>query len=210
MNLTQWQSQARAVTPDGKLTPEFLRLLSTLVANVRAMSDDQALDVFASAMGIDVGGDVMGLDTVTQPNAQDECVGEMVMQPVKQPVAADELTGDTLASNVTNSSLKYSIQNIAGSALFTVKNQDSSGSAAYGFGFEDVGALRWTFMGYRDGTGECRLVNTGSGAAFKFSSTQMIVPDIRIDQTPTAAAIAQSHYVTLNFNGTNYKVLLGT
>jgi len=212
VNLSSFQSQARAVTPDGRLTPEFLRLLSALLRNVTALTNDQSLDVFASAAGIDVSGDAIGIETVTQSSQSDNDSGDVVvMQPVKQTVAADELTGTTLASNVIYSALKYSIEDISGDALFTVKNQSVSGSAAYGYGFEDVGALRWTLMGYRDGTGEVRMVNLGSGTAVtKWDSTKITVPDIRIDKVPTAAVVAQSHYVTLNLNGTDYKFLLGT
>lgn len=211
MNLSNFQSQARIVTPDGKMTPEFLRLLSALVRDVKTVTQDDSLEVFAADAGLDLSDAAMGLETVTQStaNAQEDCVE--VMQPIKQPVAADELTGTTLASNVVYSILKYTIQNIAGSALFTVKNQDASGSAAYGYGFEDVGALRWTLMGYRDGTGEVRMVEVGSGTAVqKWDSTKITVPDIRIDKSPTAAVVVQSHYLTLNLNGTNYKFLLGT
>lgn len=212
MNLSAFQSQARAVTPDGKLTPEFLRLLSAIVRDLQAVTGDQSLDTFASAAGVDVSGEAIGVETVTQSSQSEDNSGDVVvMQPVKQPVAADELTGTTLASNVIYSTLKYSIQDIAGDALFTVKNQSASGSAAYGFGFEDVGTLRWTLMGYRDGTGECRMVNLSSGTAVtKWDSTKITVPDIRIDKAPTAAVVAQSHYVTLNLNGTDYKFLLGT
>jgi len=209
MNLTQWQSQARAVTPDGKLTPEFLRLLSTLVRDVRALNDDQSLDVFASAMGIDTTGEAIGIETVMQPNAQDECAGDMLMQPLQ--TNARDLTGDTLASNVENAALKKISRSVAGEVRLDVENTDNTAAAFSGYGWRDFSALKWKMLYSADGTGEIRLIDEGTGNVIqKWTPTLTTVGNLRIDQTPTSAVTAQSHYVTLNFNGTDYKVLLGT
>jgi len=209
VNLSSFQSQARAVTPDGRLTPEFLRLLSALLRNVTALTNDQSLDVFASAAGIDVSGEAIGVETVIQPNAQDECAGEMLMQPLQ--TNARDLTGDTLASNVENAALKKISRSVAGEVRLDVENTDNTAAAFSGYGWRDFSALKWKMLYSADGTGEIRLIDEGTGNVVqKWTPTLTTVGNIRVNQAATAAVTAQSHYVTLNFNGTDYKVLLGT
>lgn len=210
MNLSSFQSQARAVTPDGKLTPEFLRLLSAIVRDLRAIADDQSLDVFASAAGLDVSGEAIGMETVTQP-AQAETLEVFadVMQPL--PTNALDLVGDTLASNVENSALKKTTRSLAGEVRFDVENSDNTAAAFSGYGWRDFSALKWKMLYSADGTGEIRLIDEGTGNVIqKWTPTLATVGNLRIDQTPTAAVTAQSHYLTINLNGTNYKMLLGT
>lgn len=209
MNLSSFQSQARAVTPDGKLTPEFLRLLSAIVRDLRALSGDQALDVFASDSGGDVVSEAMGYETVTQSttDAQDVCAD--VMQPL--PTNARDLVGDTLASNVENSALKNTSRSLAGEVRFDVENTDATAAAFSGFGWRDFSELKWKILYSADGTGEIRLIDEGTGNVIqKWTPTLTTVGNLRIDQTPTAAVTVQSHYLTISLNGTPYKFLLGT
>lgn len=211
MNLSSFQSQARAVTPDGKLTPEFLRLLSAIVRDLQALTGDQSLDTFASAAGIDVSAEAVGVETVMQSIQSEDDSGDVVMQPVKQPVAADELTGTTLASNVENSALKKTTRSLAGEVRFDVENADTTSAAFSGFGWRDFSALKWKMLYSADGTGEIRLIDEGTGNVIqKWTPTLTTVGNLRIDQSPTAAVTVQSHYLTINLNGTDYKFLLGT
>lgn len=210
MNLSAFQSQARIVTPDGKMTPEFLRLLSAIVRDLQALAGDQSLDTFASAAGIDVSGEALGMETVTQPaQAETQEVFADVMQPL--PTNARDLVGDTLASNVENSALKKTTRSVAGEVRFDVENADTTSAAFSGFGWRDFSALKWKMLYSADGTGEIRLIDEGTGNVIqKWTPTLTTVGNLRIDQAPTAAVTAQSHYLTINLNGTNYKMLLGT
>lgn len=209
MNLSNFQSQARIVTPDGKMTPEFLRLFSAIVRDLQAVTGDQSLDVFASAAGLDVSGEVMGYETVTQSTTEAQEVFADVTQPL--PTNARDLVGDTLASNVENSALKKTTRSVAGEVRFDVENSDSTAAAFSGYGWRDFSALKWKMLYSADGTGEIRLIDEGTGNVIqKWTPTLTTVGNLRIDQTPTSAATAQSHYLTINLNGTDYKMLLGT
>jgi len=209
VNLSSFQSQARAVTPDGKLTPEFLRLLSALLRNVTALTNDQSLEVFAGASGGDSASEVMGYETVTQSTTEAQEVFADVTQPL--PTNARDLVGDTLASNVENSALKKTTRSVAGEVRFDVENSDSTAAAFSGYGWRDFSALKWKMLYSADGTGEIRLIDEGTGNVIqKWTPTLTTVGNLRIDQTPTSAATAQSHYLTINLNGTDYKMLLGT
>jgi hypothetical protein len=209
VNLSNFQSQARIVTPDGKMTPEFLRLFSAIVRDLQAVTGDQSLDVFASAAGLDVSGEVMGYETVTQSTTEAQEVFADVTQPL--PTNARDLVGDTLASNVENSALKKTTRSVAGEVRFDVENSDSTAAAFSGFGWKDFSALKWKMLYSADGTGEIRLIDEGTGNVIqKWTPTLTTVGNLRIDQTPTAAVTVQSHYLTINLNGTDYKMLLGT
>ncbi len=210
MNLASFQSQARAVTPDGRLTPEFLRLLSALFRNVTALTNDQSLEVFAGDSGGDSASEAIGFETVAQTATVDaQEVFADVMQPL--PTNARDLAGDTLASGVENSALKNTSRSLAGEVRFDVENTDATASAFSGFGCRDFSAIKWKMLYSADGTGEIRVIDEGTGNVIqKWTPTLTTVGNLRIDQTPSAAVTAQSHYLTINLNGTPYKFLLGT
>ncbi len=64
----------------------------------------------------------------------------------------------------------------------------------------------------RANSGAALSLQAGGGAVEATLSTSglLTVPSLRINQTPTAAAVAQTHHIPININGTTYKLLLAS
>lgn len=50
----------------------------------------------------------------------------------------------------------------------------------------------------------------GSGEVTVATNGQLAVPSLRVNVVPTAAAVAQTHHIPININGTTYKLLLAS
>lgn len=121
MTLSLFPSRVRIADENGQATPEFIRAMNTVFERLGGFLGDEGMGDIQAAFASLAVEDLIAYEAVTQPatSEQSEAPGQSFPDVVQQgaqdfllpdvtqprPAEASELTGRTLASNVTQSSL---------------------------------------------------------------------------------------------------------